>query len=127
VQNFKRFSTGQKPGYSVPAVLGHEESQEFLDREDLPAAAWVESLKNHEFRCPECGGRGKVAVKNADESIPAAALFLNVTTAGNLALTTLNGQGVTIPLPVGVFTLPIAVSAVPSSGTTIMGTIVALW
>lgn len=38
--NFERFSAGAKPLLHVPAVLGHEETQEFLDRSDLPAAAW---------------------------------------------------------------------------------------
>ncbi len=40
VRNFKRFSTGAKPLVRVPAVLGHEETQEFLERSDLPSAGW---------------------------------------------------------------------------------------
>lgn len=40
VANFKRFSAGPNPRLRVPAVLGHEETQEFLERSDLPAAAW---------------------------------------------------------------------------------------
>ena len=31
----------RQPMLRVPAVLGHEESQEFLDRSDTPAAAWA--------------------------------------------------------------------------------------
>lgn len=44
VQNFQEFSAGPKPLVAVPAVLGHEETQEFLDRTDLPAAAWAERV-----------------------------------------------------------------------------------
>jgi len=51
VDNFNKFSKGAKPGVKVPmavprlmpgapAVLGHEEEQEILDRSDLPAAGW---------------------------------------------------------------------------------------
>ena len=40
VANFKKFSSGPEPKLRVPAVLGHEESQEFLERSDLPAAGW---------------------------------------------------------------------------------------
>lgn len=40
VRNFRQFSTGPKARVRVPAVLGHEETQEFLERSDLPAAAW---------------------------------------------------------------------------------------
>jgi hypothetical protein len=44
VANFRDFSSGPRPLLRVPAVLGHEESQEWLDRSDLPAAAWAEAL-----------------------------------------------------------------------------------
>ncbi len=47
VRNFDRSSAptaGRQPSLRVPAVLGHEESQEFLERSDLPAAAWCERL-----------------------------------------------------------------------------------
>lgn len=44
VRNFKRSSMGSNPDLRVPAVLGHEENQEFLDRSDLPAAAWCDRL-----------------------------------------------------------------------------------
>jgi hypothetical protein len=44
VQNFQRFSVGDKPLLEVPAVLGHEENQELLDRTDLPAAAWCKKI-----------------------------------------------------------------------------------
>lgn len=42
VRNFRRHSVGDDPALRVPAVLGHEETQEFLDRSDIPAAAWAE-------------------------------------------------------------------------------------
>lgn len=42
--NFNRFSAGAQPLVRVPAVLGHEETQEFLDRSDLPAAAWAQRV-----------------------------------------------------------------------------------
>lgn len=41
VRNFRRASTGQRPGFRVPLVIGHEETQEFLERSDLPAAGWA--------------------------------------------------------------------------------------
>lgn len=41
VANFNRASTGQKPGFRVPLVIGHEETQEYLERSDLPAAGWA--------------------------------------------------------------------------------------
>lgn len=44
--NFKRFSTGENAKVRVPAVIGHEENQEFLKRTDLPAAGWLTSLGN---------------------------------------------------------------------------------
>lgn len=44
VRNFRQFCTGQKPGFAVPAVLGHEEGQDLLDRSDLPAAGWMTDL-----------------------------------------------------------------------------------
>lgn len=40
VRNFQEFCTGQKPGFRVPLVIGHEENQEWLARSDLPAAGW---------------------------------------------------------------------------------------
>jgi hypothetical protein len=40
VRNFDAHSSGDAPRLRVPAVLGHEETQEFLDRSDTPAAAW---------------------------------------------------------------------------------------
>jgi len=39
-RNFNRYSSGPRPWLRVPAVLGHEETQEYLERSDLPAAAW---------------------------------------------------------------------------------------
>lgn len=44
VANFERFSSGDKPLVRVPAVLGHEETQEFLERSDLPAGAWAKRV-----------------------------------------------------------------------------------
>lgn len=44
VANFERFSAGEQPLVRVPAVLGHEESQEFLERSDLPAGAWAKRV-----------------------------------------------------------------------------------
>ena len=46
VYNFNRY---QRPGLQkaymeVPGVLGHEETQEFLERTDLPAAAWLSDV-----------------------------------------------------------------------------------
>lgn len=40
VRNFERYSVGRKPLLRVPAVIGHEENQDYLERSDLPAAAW---------------------------------------------------------------------------------------
>lgn len=52
VRNFDAFSKTVGPDgkkrrvlLEVPAVLGHEETQEFLDRSDLPAAAWCASIR----------------------------------------------------------------------------------
>ncbi len=41
--NFRTHSDPSKgkPRVRVPAVLGHEETQEYLERSDLPAAAWA--------------------------------------------------------------------------------------
>jgi len=44
VANFQRFSSPGKTALRVPAVIGHDEDQELLDRSDLPAAAWVTRL-----------------------------------------------------------------------------------
>lgn len=44
VANFNAHSSGARPLLRVPAVLGHEEDQTYLERSDLPAAAWVEKL-----------------------------------------------------------------------------------
>lgn len=44
VANFRAHSMpvdGKKPALRVPAVLGHKEDQEMLERSDLPAAAWA--------------------------------------------------------------------------------------
>ncbi len=57
--NFRRWSSGKTPVLRVPAVLGHEESQEYLERTDLPAAAWADGARVALKRCPICGGSGK--------------------------------------------------------------------
>jgi hypothetical protein len=44
IGNFNQSSAGSKPLVRVPAVLGHEENQEYLDRSDLPAAAWAKRI-----------------------------------------------------------------------------------
>ncbi len=44
VENFNAYCSGPKPLMHVPAVLGHEEDQAFLERSDLPAAGWVSHL-----------------------------------------------------------------------------------
>lgn len=40
VENFNRYSTGPDASVRVPIVIGHDESQEFLEKSDLPAAGW---------------------------------------------------------------------------------------
>ena len=40
VDNFNKLGPGGKNILQPPAVLGHEENQELLDRSDLPAAGW---------------------------------------------------------------------------------------
>lgn len=45
VANFRRSSRlDAKPTLRVPAVLGHEEKQELLDRSDIPAAGWCSEI-----------------------------------------------------------------------------------
>lgn len=46
VQNFLRYSapTAPKVYLHVPAVIGHEEDQQYLERTDIPAAGWVTDL-----------------------------------------------------------------------------------
>ena len=58
VQNFERFQSGDKPLLRSPAVIGHEETQEFLERTDLPAAAWASKLWTEQKPCPSCNGTG---------------------------------------------------------------------
>src|ERR1700730_375944 len=38
IRNFQVLSTGPNPPVPVPVVLGHDEDQEILKRDDLPAA-----------------------------------------------------------------------------------------
>lgn len=47
VKNFRAHSAGARPRLHVPAVLGHEEKQELLERSDIPAAAWCSNLYRH--------------------------------------------------------------------------------
>lgn len=46
VDNFNRYGKGQRPGFDVPTVFGHEETpeeqQRFLEDTSIPAAAWVD-------------------------------------------------------------------------------------
>lgn len=52
-----------------PTVLGHEETQEFLERTDLPAAGWVNRVYLHRYR----DGNGPQAILKADFSeVPAS-------------------------------------------------------
>lgn len=41
IRNFQVLSTGPNPPVPVPVVLGHDEDQEILKRDDLPAAGWL--------------------------------------------------------------------------------------
>lgn len=76
VRNFRKYSVGKKPLLRVPAVLGHEETQEFLDRSDLPAAAWATDVFRGRKECPACmgeggkcemcGGKGEIGTLKAD-------------------------------------------------------------
>lgn len=61
VKNFKRFSWGPQALLKNPAVVGHEEKQELLDRSDLPAAGWAERVWAEMRRCPACAGNGVLA------------------------------------------------------------------
>ena len=76
VSNFRKFSVGKNPLLQVPAVLGHEENQELLERSDLPAAAWAKDIWRDRKVCPAChgdggncqmcGNKGSVGVLKAD-------------------------------------------------------------
>lgn len=48
-ENFQKFNKGQRPGFDVPAVLGHEETPEkqlkFLENTGIPAAGWIRDAK----------------------------------------------------------------------------------
>ena len=67
VANFKRHSVGDKARLRVPAVIGHEENQEYLDRSDLPAAGWMHELRNVKQMCPKCQGRGKLRGESGED------------------------------------------------------------
>ncbi len=49
VENFHKYGKGQRPGFDVPAVLGHEETQEgqqkFLENTGIPAAGWIRDAR----------------------------------------------------------------------------------
>lgn len=49
VRNFEQFGTGQRPGFDVPVVYGHEESPEeqkkFLQNTGIKADGWIEGAK----------------------------------------------------------------------------------
>ena len=83
VQNFRRYSmprAGKKGIVSIPAVLGHEEDQSYLERSDLPAAGYATdvwqdrkecplcqgSRMSEGKPCPMCSGRGEVGVLKAN-------------------------------------------------------------
>ena len=83
VQNFRRYSmpkAGKKGLVSIPAVLGHEEDQAYLERSDLPAAGYATdvwqdrkecplcqgSRASEGKPCPMCSGRGEVGVLKAN-------------------------------------------------------------
>ncbi len=44
VENFNRYSSGAAPAFRVPAVIGHDEDQEYLEQSGLPAAGWAERV-----------------------------------------------------------------------------------
>lgn len=49
VENFGKFGKGQRPGFDVPAVYGHEETPEkqirFMEDTGIPAKGWVEDAR----------------------------------------------------------------------------------
>lgn len=44
-QNFKKLSAGHKPLLTVPAVVGHDEDQKFLNDSGWPAAGWPTKVR----------------------------------------------------------------------------------
>lgn len=44
-QNFKKLSSGKKPILTVPAVVGHDEDQDFLNKSGWPAAGWPSKVR----------------------------------------------------------------------------------
>jgi hypothetical protein len=70
VANFRRHSIGEKARLRVPAVIGHEENQEYLDRSDLPAAGWMQELRNLKQICPKCRGSGKLRGDDGEAACP---------------------------------------------------------
>jgi hypothetical protein len=44
VENFRRFSSGDRPLVHVPVVIGHEEEQELLRNTGVPAVGWAVNL-----------------------------------------------------------------------------------
>lgn len=45
VKNYQKFSSGDSAKLRVPAVIGHDESQDWLASSSLPAAAWPTNLR----------------------------------------------------------------------------------
>lgn len=70
VRNFRQFSMGQRPGFRVPAVLGHPEEQEKLEESDLPAAAWANALRVK--RAPQQGNPDRHVLEADLEKLPPA-------------------------------------------------------
>jgi hypothetical protein len=44
VENFRRFSSGDRPLVHVPVVIGHEDEQELLSNTGIPAIGWAVNL-----------------------------------------------------------------------------------
>jgi hypothetical protein len=59
VSNFRKFSYGKKPILRVPAVIGHEEDQSYLENSGLPAAGWITGVRNVKRVCERCKGGGR--------------------------------------------------------------------
>lgn len=54
-RNFNELGPSRKNLLKAPVVLGHEETQEFLERTDLPAAGWPSRVWVKPYRDPRTG------------------------------------------------------------------------
>lgn len=74
-ENAKRLGPHGLKLLHPPAVYGHEETQEFLDRTDWPVAAWLncESVKVRRYRDPATGQTEGVLVGDLEDVNPEAA------------------------------------------------------